>query len=185
MWRWTVVLGVLVSLYMAWTPPGWAQGSFVPRDVGTETCRDVQLAVQGQVGNETNPPYPFHAQYVAAAVLAAKPALAAGEITGACYACIILPFAESIPINAQKPCGPGQCDAPGSAGWQNMVKPGGNGAFNSAATPQACCQACVANLNCAQWAFTGSCQHNVPPNQCVSPVFIAFPNSGHIRCPVP
>jgi hypothetical protein len=189
MWLWTVVVGVLVGLHMAWTPPGWAQGGFVPTlvpgDVGTRACREVQLAVQGEVGNETNPPYQTHPQYVGAAVLAAKPALA-GEITGACYLCIVLPFGKSIPINAQKSCGPDLCEVSGGPGWGNMVRPGGNGAFiASATTPQACCLACDANPQCAQWAFTTSCQHNVPPNQCVAPSPIVFINSGIIRCPAP
>ena len=49
---WSVIFGVLVGLHMAWAHPGWAQG-----DVGTLACSEVQLAVQSEVGNETNPPY--------------------------------------------------------------------------------------------------------------------------------
>jgi hypothetical protein len=98
---WTAVFGVLGCLFLAWTPPGWAQGAFMPTltpgDVGTPACRDVQLAVQGTVGNETKPPYNNHKKYVRAATQAANPALAAGEITEACHSCIVSPFAQSTP----------------------------------------------------------------------------------------
>ena len=108
--RWSVVFGVLVGLYLAWTPPSWAQSGFdstqTPGDVGTEACREAQLAVQEEVGDRINPPYKNIGQYLIAAVRAVKPALKAGEITGACSFCIVLQFAKSSRIANQKPCGP-------------------------------------------------------------------------------
>jgi len=152
---------------------------------GHPRCREAQLAVQGAVGNQTNPPYKNHGQYVSAAAQDANVPLAAGEITEACHECIVSQFAQSIPVANQAKCGPDLCEAPGGPGWQNVIKPGGSGAVTSDATPQACCLSCVADPNCTQWAFfsgSGACQHNVPPNQCVgSP--IAFTNGGMIRCP--
>ena len=110
MWQWRIVFGVLVGLYLAFTPPGWAQGvvgsTVTPGDEGTEACREVQLAVQSEVGEETNPPYRNHGQYVRAAAHAANPALEAGEITEACHSCIVSQFAKSIPIANQEACGP-------------------------------------------------------------------------------
>jgi hypothetical protein len=137
------------------------------------------------VGDETNPPYRNHGQYVKAAAHAANPALEAGEITEACHSCIVSQFARSIPIVNQENCGPDLCDESGGPGWENMIRPGGNVASTSDTTPQDCCKSCAADLNCAQWAFSGNqCQHNVPPNQCVNPV-IPFNNGGMIRCPAP
>jgi hypothetical protein len=187
--RWSVLFGVLVGLQMMWVQLGWTDQVFVPTavpgDEGTQACRDVQLAVQGAVGTETNPPYKNHGQYVSAASHAANPALQAGEITEACHSCIVRQFADSTPIENQESCGPDLCDFPGAPGWQNMVKVGGNGAFiPSATTAQACCQACVDDLNCAQWAFIGdNCSHNVPPSQCVAPTPSTVIESGMIRCP--
>ena len=187
--RWSVVFGILLGLHMAWTQPGWAQGGFVPTltpgDVGTQACREVQLAVQGEVGNETNPPYKNHGQYVRAATNAANPALQAGEITEACHSCIVSQFARSIPIGDQESCGPDLCEVSGGPGWENMVHPGGGVVNLGNITPQACCQACVANPDCAQWSiFLGSCQLNVPPTGCANPI-TATPNGGIIRCPAP
>jgi hypothetical protein len=187
MWRWIVVFGIFVGLLMGWMQPAGAQQSFGPTvtagDVGTHACRVAQLAVQGAVGNQTSPQYKNHGQYVSTAAQDANVPLAAGEITEACHSCIVSQFAQSIPVANQAKCGPDLCDAPGEAGWQNVVRPGGNTAFTSDATPQACCLSCAADPNCAQWAVVGStCEHNVPPNQCVgSPT--AFTNSGMISCP--
>jgi len=107
---WSVIFGVLVGLHMAWAHPGWAQG-----DVGTLACSEVQLAVQSEVGNETNPPYRNHGAYVSAVANAANPAFEAGEITEACHECIVSQFAQSIPIGDQETCGP-TCTFGGTGG---------------------------------------------------------------------
>src|SRR5262249_22281404 len=74
-----------------------------------------QLAVQGEVGNETNPPYQNHGAYVSAAAHAANPAFEAGEITEACQGCIVSQFSPSIPIRAQENSGP-TCTFSGTGG---------------------------------------------------------------------
>ncbi|CAG8570642.1 20165_t:CDS:2, partial [Racocetra persica] len=78
-------------------------------------------------------------------------------------------FAQIITINARrhKPhhskC-PECCEAPGSAGWTNLVRPGGSVQITNDTSAQSCCESCVADLRCAQWAFLATiCQHNVPP----------------------
>jgi hypothetical protein len=189
MWRWSIVFGVLVGLLLAGLQPGWAQGVFgstiPPGDEGTQACREVQLAVQGKVGDETNPPYKNHGQYVQAAAHEANPALKAGEITEGCHSCIVSQFARSIPIANQESCGPDLCEVSGGPGWQNVIISGfGTSVTTSDTTPQACCQACVVNLACAQWALSaGVCFHNVGVVCAGSP--IPFPDGGMIRCPAP
>lgn len=175
---WTVVFGITVCLQMAWAQPGWAQG-----DVGSQVCREVQLEVQGVVGNETKPPYKNHGQYVKAAAHAANPALEADEITEACHECIVSQFAQSIPTGDQSSCGSDLCQVSGGPGWGNVVRPGGGVTVTDATTPQACCSACVANPDCAQWAFgnNGPCQLNVG-TVCVG-ALTSVPNSGIISCP--
>ena len=83
-------------------------------------------------------------------------------------------------VSVQQPL----CQFSGGPGWQNVVLPGGNGAeITSDSTAQDCCNSCVADTNCAQWAFVGgSCLHNIPPDQCIgTPTSII--DSGNIRCP--
>jgi hypothetical protein len=184
--RQSVVFGVLVALHMAWTPTSWAQGEFATHlgDVDTLACFEAQQAVQDEVGDEANPPYRNHGQYVSAATHAANVALTAGEITRACHGCIVSQFARSIPIANQESCGPGLCEVSGGPGWENVIRPGGNGVFTSDVTPQACCQSCAADASCAQWAFSNdSCQHNVGVT-CVGSL-TPFSEGGIIMCPVP
>jgi hypothetical protein len=104
---------VCTGVFWVIVPQVWAQG-----DVGSAECREVQEEVQQAVGNETNPPYRNHGQYVRAAAQAANPALEAGEITEACHACIVRQFAESVPIADQEACGPDVpvCDFGGTGG---------------------------------------------------------------------
>jgi hypothetical protein len=78
------------------------------------------------------------------------------------------------------------CEVPGGPGWENQVRPGGGSSIvGTATTPQACCQACVAALDCAQWAMavSGGCQLNILPNACLNNPLIDFVDSGRIRCP--
>jgi hypothetical protein len=181
---WIRVFGIAFALQMVWTPTGWAQESApAPGDVGTLACREAQIDVQSAVGNQTQPRYKNHGQYVSAASHAANVPLKAGEITKACHSCIVSGFAGSTNVGSQNSCGPALCAFSGSPGWTNLVRAGGNGAFTSDTTAQGCCLACVANLNCAQWAFLGnSCQHNVAPNTCVASTPSALVESGNIRC---
>jgi hypothetical protein len=78
----------------------------------------------------------------------------------------------------------GPCAFPGAPAWQNVVRPGGQGAITQDTTPQDCCSSCVADPNCAQWAFFGSgpCQHNVGANVCVASPTPSV-DSGMVRCP--
>jgi hypothetical protein len=123
---------------MGWMLPAWAQATFVfpSEDVGTPACRDAQLAVQGAVGDETNPPYKNHGKYVSTAAHAANVPLNAAEITEACHECIVSQFAQSIPVASQEKCGPDLCDASGAPGWENVIRPGGNAASTSDTTPR-------------------------------------------------
>jgi len=73
------------------------------------------------------------------------------------------------------------CEFSGGPGWGNAVFTGGSGVDTSDATPQDCCKSCVADSNCAQWAFDGVCSHNVPPNVCTGSE-ISVTNGGMIRC---
>lgn len=74
------------------------------------------------------------------------------------------------------------CEAPGAPGWQNVVRPGGNGVITQDPTPQDCCASCLADQSCAQWAFTsGICSHNVG-SVCVGNE-TPFVDGGHVRCP--
>jgi hypothetical protein len=143
-----------------------------------------QINAQSAVGNQTNPPYKTQRDYLIAASNAANVPLFAGEITKACQLCIVSAFAGSPTVAGQTSCGPALCGFSGAPGWTNMIKVGGNGLnIASATTAQACCLACVGDLNCAQWVFTGVCSHNVPPNQCVAATFTPFVEGGNIRCP--
>ena len=179
--QWSIVVGVLVSLYIAWMPPIWAQ------DEGTQVCREVQLAVQGEVGDETNPPYRNHGQYVSAAAHAANPALEAGEITEACHACIVSQFAESIPITNQEPCGPDPepelCEVSGGPGWQNLVIQ--NVGYLNAQTgtsPQECCQECLNRFDCVAWWWLPGCFLNSEASSCSNPTVDIGNDAGIIGC---
>ena len=92
----SVFVGVLVTLATL----VWAQG-----DAGSQECLDVQHAVQATVGDETNPPYRNHGQYVREATHATNPALESGQITEECHSCIVNQFSHSIPIADQEACG--------------------------------------------------------------------------------
>ncbi|CAG8683572.1 16840_t:CDS:2, partial [Cetraspora pellucida] len=70
------------------------------------------------------------------------------------------------------------CEAPSSTGWTNLVHIGGNAIFTSDTSAQSCCESCVADPNCAQWAFKASCQHNVPPSTCVASSLTPYNDSG-------
>src|SRR4051812_49280698 len=66
------------------------------------------------------------------------------------------------------------CCNVGGPGFQNQIRPGGNGVVTNDATAQDCCKSCLANPACAQWAFLSQiCQHNVG-NTCVSPDLADF-----------
>jgi hypothetical protein len=69
-------------------------------------CRQAQLSVQAQVGDEDPGVYKNHGAYVSAAAAAANVFLYAGEIDSVCHSCIVSQFARRIPISDQEPCGP-------------------------------------------------------------------------------
>jgi hypothetical protein len=154
----------------------------VPGDVGTQACGDVQSDAQDAVSS--GGPYKNHGQLVSTAAKVVDPAKTSGEITAECASCIMNQFARKIPIKDQKTCGPDLCAAPGAPGWQNEIRVGGNGVLTADTTAQACCQACVDNLDCAQWAFVGGtiCSHNIGV-VCVAPTPTPFVDGGIIRCP--
>jgi hypothetical protein len=198
MWRWAVVFAIFVALHMGWTQAAWSQ------DVGTPACRDAQLAVQSETGDQTDPPFTNHGQYVSAAAHAANLPLDSGAITEACHECIVSQFAQSIPVADQQACGPDVpttlCAMSGGQGWENEVYSGGEGdIFTSEETPSAadCCQLCLNTVDtvdgpCLQWVFISSaitCVLNFnPANQCMGdlrPVNEVIPVAdagGTIRC---
>ncbi len=150
-------------------------------DVGTLECGDIQHDAQTAVS--TGGPYKNHGQLMKTVTRVVSPAEESGQITEECSSCIVSQFARKIPINAQKTCGPDLCEVSGGPGWQNEIRVGGGGVFTGDTTAQACCQACVDNLDCAQWAFFNNrCQHNVG-TVCVAPQPTPFVDGGMIRCP--
>ena len=168
----------VIGLLFALTSPAAAT---TPGDVGTLECRAVQLEAQEAVSS--GGPYKNNGQLVKTAAAVVSPAEESGEITAACSSCIMNQFGRKVPIEDQETCGPDLCAVSGGPGWENVVRPGGGGVATGDTTAQECCQACVDNPNCAQWAFVGGsfCSHNVG-TVCVGDL-TPFTEGGIIRCP--
>ncbi len=172
-----VSLLAAMGLFFALTVPASAQET---GDVGSPVCGEIQQDAQTAVS--TGGPYKNHGQLMKTVTRVVSPAEESGQITEECSSCIVNQFARNVPINTQKTCGSDLCEVSGGAGWQNVIRPGGGVTFPTAATPQACCQSCVANPDCAQWAFSSNqCQLNVGQVCVGSP--ISFTDGGMIRCP--
>jgi hypothetical protein len=68
------------------------------------TCRDLQLMVQTEVGNEDPAVYRNHGKYVSTVAKLVDPYLESGEIDSVCASCIVSQFARRIPVEEQELC---------------------------------------------------------------------------------
>ncbi|RHZ74067.1 hypothetical protein Glove_227g70 [Diversispora epigaea] len=92
--------------------------------------------------------------------------------------------APTVSINHCPTC----CSVSGGAGWGNFVRPaaGGNSTEVQASSAKECCNACLADSNCIQWAFliNGVCiNNNNGPGACSFATGLCSPGvCGVIRC---
>jgi YbbR domain-containing protein len=68
------------------------------------TCRELQVMVQGTVGNEDPAVYKNHGAYVSTVANLVDPYLESAQIDSVCASCIVNQFARRIPIEEQVPC---------------------------------------------------------------------------------